>query len=148
MFYFSVLRRAISVPIFVFFFLMIRRPPRSTLFPYTTLFRLDGLTEAAAVVDAVQDGEQRRVGVQADPIGGRRPRVPGYGPEVLDDGRVGAGDRDRGGSLFGRDVEQHGGVGALDGPAGAGGDDGGGALRFRAGMGGCGQRDGPPPALV
>src|SRR5215813_15140772 len=26
-------------PIFFFFFLMIRRPPRSTLFPYTTLFR-------------------------------------------------------------------------------------------------------------
>src|SRR2546421_520741 len=26
-------------PIFLFFFLMIRRPPRSTLFPYTTLFR-------------------------------------------------------------------------------------------------------------
>src|SRR5256886_14322929 len=25
--------------VFVFFFLMIRRPPRSTLFPYTTLFR-------------------------------------------------------------------------------------------------------------
>src|SRR2546422_7870264 len=25
--------------IFCFFFLMIRRPPRSTLFPYTTLFR-------------------------------------------------------------------------------------------------------------
>src|SRR5437899_9999890 len=24
---------------FVFFFLMLRRPPRSTLFPYTTLFR-------------------------------------------------------------------------------------------------------------
>src|SRR2546426_7990241 len=28
-----------SLPLFVFFFLMIRRPPRSTLFPYTTLFR-------------------------------------------------------------------------------------------------------------
>src|SRR6266436_7914856 len=28
----------ISIP-FIFFFLMIRRPPRSTLFPYTTLFR-------------------------------------------------------------------------------------------------------------
>src|SRR2546422_524287 len=28
-------------PIF-FFFLMIRRPPRSTLFPYTTLFRSHG----------------------------------------------------------------------------------------------------------
>src|ERR671926_1550702 len=27
------------VDFFVFFFLMIRRPPRSTLFPYTTLFR-------------------------------------------------------------------------------------------------------------
>src|SRR6266581_7030933 len=30
----------------IFFFLMIRRPPRSTLFPYTTLFRsLDDLLE-------------------------------------------------------------------------------------------------------
>src|SRR3712207_7187005 len=29
--------------VYLFFFLMIRRPPRSTLFPYTTLFRsLDG----------------------------------------------------------------------------------------------------------
>src|SRR2546427_10868024 len=29
-----------SIPLtFYFFFLMIRRPPRSTLFPYTTLFR-------------------------------------------------------------------------------------------------------------
>src|SRR5438067_7109598 len=27
--------------ILLFFFLMIRRPPRSTLFPYTTLFRSD-----------------------------------------------------------------------------------------------------------
>src|SRR3989454_11364180 len=27
----------------LFFFLMIRRPPRSTLFPYTTLFRSDAL---------------------------------------------------------------------------------------------------------
>src|SRR5256714_5171610 len=28
-----------SLPPYLFFFLMIRRPPRSTLFPYTTLFR-------------------------------------------------------------------------------------------------------------
>src|ERR1039458_8849467 len=28
----------------IFFFLMIRRPPRSTLFPYTTLFRSTGRT--------------------------------------------------------------------------------------------------------
>src|SRR5437660_8031760 len=27
------------MPFLAFFFLMIRRPPRSTLFPYTTLFR-------------------------------------------------------------------------------------------------------------
>src|SRR2546429_3723858 len=29
----------LSSSFFLFFFLMIRRPPRSTLFPYTTLFR-------------------------------------------------------------------------------------------------------------
>src|SRR5688572_33398748 len=28
-----------TICFYVFFFLMIRRPPRSTLFPYTTLFR-------------------------------------------------------------------------------------------------------------
>src|SRR2546430_13158085 len=28
-----------GVDVYFFFFLMIRRPPRSTLFPYTTLFR-------------------------------------------------------------------------------------------------------------
>src|SRR2546427_13201495 len=32
--------------VFCFFFLMIRRPPRSTLFPYTTLFRSTGIEEA------------------------------------------------------------------------------------------------------
>src|SRR5438034_6677065 len=31
-----------------FFFLMIRRPPRSTLFPYTTLFRSQGRTRRSA----------------------------------------------------------------------------------------------------
>src|SRR5437763_4289790 len=30
---------AFLFPDFLFFFLMLRRPPRSTLFPYTTLFR-------------------------------------------------------------------------------------------------------------
>src|SRR4051812_49900437 len=30
---------------FLFFFLMIRRPPRSTLFPYTTLFRSNNLIQ-------------------------------------------------------------------------------------------------------
>src|SRR3712207_8055057 len=40
----------------LFFFLRIRRPPRSTLFPYTTLFRSDDVVElyrfAAAHADA------------------------------------------------------------------------------------------------
>src|SRR3712207_7049876 len=37
-----------------FFFLMIRRPPRSTLFPYTTLFRSDvGLTTCRDAAGAV-----------------------------------------------------------------------------------------------
>src|SRR2546430_13422592 len=36
-------------PVF-FFFLMIRRPPRSTLFPYTTLFRSHGAGHGRCVV--------------------------------------------------------------------------------------------------
>src|SRR6201994_4878809 len=32
------------------FFLMIRRPPRSTLFPYTTLFRSERPAEALAII--------------------------------------------------------------------------------------------------
>src|SRR2546427_3618814 len=35
------------------FFLMIRRPPRSTLFPYTTLFR----SELATALEAARDKE-------------------------------------------------------------------------------------------
>src|SRR2546430_17725308 len=38
------------VVLLVFFFLMIRRPPRSTLFPYTTLFRSLGLFVAFLAV--------------------------------------------------------------------------------------------------
>src|SRR3712207_7430309 len=38
---------------------MIRRPPRSTLFPYTTLFRSDRVDQ---VVPGRQPGEQRRDG--------------------------------------------------------------------------------------
>src|SRR3712207_7075950 len=62
----------------LFFFLMIRRPPRSTLFPYTTLFRShrrdragDGLDQVAVcrlvVVDPSDTGDARgsvRVGRQ------------------------------------------------------------------------------------
>src|SRR2546430_16321780 len=48
---------------FFFFFLMIRRPPRSTLFPYTTLFR--SLEVAAAERERgaeakLRDADERR----------------------------------------------------------------------------------------
>src|ERR1039458_5365970 len=39
------------------FFLMIRRPPRSTLFPYTTLFRSDVLTGAHLFQDFRPNGD-------------------------------------------------------------------------------------------
>src|SRR3954469_1243742 len=39
-----------------FFFLMIRRPPRSTLFPYTTLFRSCGGRLSRAKVSTCADG--------------------------------------------------------------------------------------------
>src|SRR2546430_8796584 len=38
----------------MFFFLMIRRPPRSTLFPYTTLFRSTHLNQLAAARQSVE----------------------------------------------------------------------------------------------
>src|SRR2546430_17484037 len=38
----------------IFFFLMIRRPPRSTLFPYTTLFRSGGRGDLVRRGDAAE----------------------------------------------------------------------------------------------
>src|SRR2546429_4368747 len=59
-----------------FFFLMIRRPPRSTLFPYTTLFRsvvgdaeLGALGQVGQLLDLLgidADGEIHRVGHPAE----------------------------------------------------------------------------------
>src|SRR3712207_8134725 len=57
-----------SVHLCFFFFLMIRRPPRSTLFPYTTLFRSeDGLGLGPAAV-AERPRERAR---HADRLGPR-----------------------------------------------------------------------------
>src|SRR6266496_4647833 len=47
---------------FLFFFLMIRRPPRSTLFPYTTLFRSHamGAAQKARAVNRVGPAVKKR----------------------------------------------------------------------------------------
>src|SRR3989449_10126545 len=44
-------------PSFFFFFLMIRRPPRSTLFPYTTLFRSRRADRDLALLEALRRHE-------------------------------------------------------------------------------------------
>src|SRR3712207_8648152 len=65
----------------MFFFLMIRRPPRSTLFPYTTLFRSGRGREDGRGPRG--GGAQRRVrdrDVELRPAGRRQ----GAGPERLD----------------------------------------------------------------
>src|SRR2546421_10125122 len=56
----------------LFFFLMIRRPPRSTLFPYTTLFRSSQLCEGRRRRRR-HDSERRRR--RADPGRARAGRV-------------------------------------------------------------------------
>src|SRR2546430_11994975 len=45
-----------------FFFLMIRRPPRSTLFPYTTLFRSQELAGRLAPEDVLPAAGRQQVG--------------------------------------------------------------------------------------
>src|SRR5580658_10623859 len=52
--------RSSSLVFAFFFFLMIRRPPRSTLFPYTTLFRSDGL-QFAELHQRHQDGNHEHI---------------------------------------------------------------------------------------
>src|SRR5258708_10984546 len=53
--------------LFLFFFLMIRRPPRSTLFPYTTLFRSleDTLKSKGYEVDVVGRGSEGAEGASS-----------------------------------------------------------------------------------
>src|SRR3712207_7454883 len=50
----------------LFFFLMIRRPPRSTLFPYTTLFRSEGLNLSfnATCVAPCPSSRSARIGLR------------------------------------------------------------------------------------
>src|SRR5205807_5443533 len=56
----SVLLRSPILCVLLFFFLMLRPPPRSTLFPYTTLFRsVDGVVPP----DVLEGGEHVPFGV-------------------------------------------------------------------------------------
>src|SRR3712207_9018181 len=62
---------------FIFFFLRIRRPPRSTLFPYTTLFRSDKVRRRR--FSDSEPGEQAVWAVRASrgqPSGGDRGSYP------------------------------------------------------------------------
>src|SRR3712207_8914611 len=60
------------------FFLMIRRPPRATLFPYTTLFRSAGLEERIRVRTTCRP---QRDGQYACHCGGCQARAPAGGQE-------------------------------------------------------------------
>src|SRR2546422_4447444 len=52
----------------LFFFLMIRRPPRSTLFPYTTLFRSRSRPRASADTASVPPATSSRLRASTWPI--------------------------------------------------------------------------------
>src|SRR5947209_18220422 len=62
----------------LFFFLMIRRPPRSTLFPYTTLFRSrERVRRLLPVVQLAVGRHVLRAGPRADPRHDARDRPQG-----------------------------------------------------------------------
>src|SRR3712207_9374565 len=65
-----------------FFFLMIRRPPRSTLFPYTTLFRSRRVQEIGAPTLVIHGSADRYVPVSNAYALARA--VPGAELRVLD----------------------------------------------------------------
>src|SRR2546425_6241125 len=63
---------ALTAPIItLFFFLMIRRPPRSTLFPYTTLFRSVGVDDGMAQTGAELGRARMTVAAHGAPPGQR-----------------------------------------------------------------------------
>src|SRR3712207_7871409 len=58
------------------FFLMIRRPPRSTLFPYTTLFRSKLRRQVAALI-AEPDADFATCAIEVEYEGNTTPRLAG-----------------------------------------------------------------------
>src|SRR3712207_7544869 len=71
---------------FSFFFLMIRRPPRSTLFPYTTLFRsaLAGFVDPTERVVTIEDAAELRLALpHVVRLEARPPNVEGRGEVTI-----------------------------------------------------------------
>src|SRR3712207_9202028 len=60
--------------LFYFFFLMIRRPPRSTLFPYTTLFRSYKTLERLCAV--IADRLAAKFGAESVTVKAAKPEPP------------------------------------------------------------------------
>src|SRR3712207_8385176 len=60
-----------------FFFLMIRRPPRSTLFPYTTLFRSKDGSQSQQGQEGDQDGEGEKSAGEKSQAGDKSSDRPG-----------------------------------------------------------------------
>src|SRR3712207_7426290 len=77
----------------LFFFLMIRRPPRSTLFPYTTLFR----SHAGTVREAEgKDRDHHAVGHDPHPRAHPQRRLTsGQRPGLDDEGVTRPGEEER-----------------------------------------------------
>src|SRR2546427_9133813 len=70
------------MPVISFFFLMIRRPPRSTLFPYTTLFRSHGHGRAEPQRrPGRQQGEQRCKGIERGKLENQPVQMPARSEE-------------------------------------------------------------------
>src|SRR3712207_7046409 len=70
---------------------MIRRPPRSTLFPYTTLFR----SELVGDVDGVRDIVLRTLRSGKSVVTGNKALIASAGPELFAQARNSQVDLDR-----------------------------------------------------
>src|SRR2546430_17408433 len=88
-------RRHDSIYDGAFFFLMIRRPPRSTLFPYTTLFRsrlVFALSGVLTPCPPLPPGEGERPSVHYRHRARHQRRMLGAVVRVVTDGREGGAE--------------------------------------------------------